>query len=81
MSVSVSVAGPRGPTAPGVEVMLTMQFPPACTGNAVVQVVPDAIPKSAKFVPVIAGASEKVSGDPPLFVTMTDIGPLCVFNG
>jgi len=76
-SVSVRVAGPRGPAAPGVMVIFTTQVPPEpATGLATVQVEVFAIAKSAAFVPVIAGATEKCKAPPPAFVTVMVIAEL-----
>jgi hypothetical protein len=76
-SLSVRVAGPRGPTAPGVMVVFSTQVPPEpATGVAVVQVEVFAIPKSAAFVPEIAGATEKCKAPPPVLVTVMVMGAL-----
>ena len=79
LSVKVSVAGPRLPAAPGVNVRLTTQFAPGATFDPLVQVVPvAAIAKSPALVPEIVGAAEKVSATPPELVTVTVCGALAV---
>ena len=69
-SVIVSVAGPRAPTAAGVNVTLMSQLAAGATVEPFVQVVPVvAIAKSAAFVPLIATVV-MCSVEPPGFVTV-----------
>lgn len=78
LSVRVSVAVPRAPTAPGVNVTLMMQVPAGATLEPFVQVVPVATAKSEALVPEIAGTAEKVRATPPGFVTVMVFAALAV---
>jgi hypothetical protein len=77
-SVNVTVAGPRAPTLPGVNAMLTSQVGVGATVEPFVQVVPAAaILNSAALVPLIATVVI-CSGEPPGFVSVILDGLLVV---
>lgn len=74
LSVIVSVAGPKLPTAVGVNVTLITHVPPlTATLAPFVHVVVLAIPNKFAFVPVIATAllAASTNGAVPLFVSVT----------
>lgn len=77
-SVTVKVAGPRGPAAAGVNVRLMVQLAAGATVDPFVQVVPVvATAKSAAFVPLIATVA-MCNVEPPGFVTVIDEALLVV---
>lgn len=82
-SVIVSVAGPRVPVAPGVNVTLITQVPPEPETLApLVHVVPEATAKSLAFVPEMptAFAAARVSLAPPLLVIVMVCALLATFT-
>ena len=77
-SVTVNVAGPRAPAAPGVKVTLMTQLAAGATVDPFVQVVPVvATAKSAAFVPLIA-TELMCSVEPPGLVNVMEEALLAV---
>ena len=61
----------------GLNVRVTVQLPPATTGDPVAQVI-EVMGKSALFGPVRLGLLVKLSDPLPVFISVTVIAPLVV---